>query len=1308
MTMGVLPGRSADGLVVELYGTRVAHVRPGTSPGRLAWEWTADAFARWGRGARVVGHLLPLDDGPSDLVAGVFADGLLPEGAGRLHYAVNAGIDPEDTFGLLARYGRDTAGALEFIPDTPRDPLPAGEGMRLGDSQVRELLEEAASSGRSGGLTSISLAGLVPKVALDRAPDGTWLRTALGGPSTWILKVAHPAESAAADVVDTEAACLDLGRRVGVTTIDGRVVEVDGLRAIAVSRYDRFRRDGAVHRIHQEDFAQMLGLNTSDPLRKFQRGRGFPSWREAARRLRIDGAPLSPLARLVVFSFLVGNTDHHAKNTSVLRHPDGRVSLAPAYDIAVHLHHRGAHRTAFDLAGSSDLATLTIGDVVEEVTSWDIPRPAALAAAQDVTDGLRDALAAVDRASHPGVTPHVWRLLEDRVSEAAGRLKGRRPPSAHADPGPPAEAAPSTDTGHGLPAFEEFFRDLTGHEPYVWQRDAATALRAGRIPDEISVPTGMGKTSLVVAWLWALAADLLRLEQEPTAVRRVPLRYVVVVDRRVIVDDTVGMARRIVDILDRGDETGATATVGRVLARLRDDDEGPTVEVRELRGGMPSRPENVRHPARPAIVVGTVDLVGSRLLFRGYGVSPNRRPLDAALLGLDTLLVLDEAHLAEQFRTTLAALDVHETPTESRLGAAVPARHTLVMTATPTGGAAAFDWEREFAADPTLRERRAVRGSTPVTVVPGTARTGDASLSAEMTRLDLPRGTSTIVFANTAAQARACALALSRRPEVKRGDAQVTLLLGGMPDRFRAAMISRLEGIRTGSPVRPGPDAPSIVVVATSTLEVGADLDADRLVTPVASAASLVQRLGRVNRVGARTGCDIRVVVGGGVGTPTPPIDEPVHGAPARILGAALLEAAPSRLVGLEGMLSSPAAQAWRSPAAQTCVLPAHAFAAYQRTGGGRNEPEVGRWLRRPDDPRAEVMVAFRRSLVQLRDPGALAVHLDRHPPGTDEVWTMPIALVEELARRSERYALLDPAGVEPALVSTRGDASEARVTPARILVAPPTRDAFGVPGGGDDLVDGVPGSPFALRRADEVTDEELSEAGPLWQRLLDPTGADTGWIELSAARAEREPVTPGPYPLDRHLADVERRTRIWAERLRLPETLVADIALAARLHDEGKRAPLAQAELSLGLGADGRLIRVVDPGGEALAKSTLPRRLWHRARRLVGVPGQYRHEAESAARFDAMLEAGQVQADDPLLVRHLVLTHHGFFRGPAPVVVAESGSVPAYEDPDDPRWTTRPDEFADLLERYGPYSLALAEALVRLADWHESRRLTS
>lgn len=208
---------------------------------------------------------------------------------------------------------------------------------------------------------------------------------------------------------------------MGVTTVQAEILDLGGMRAIAVSRYDR-TRGRTTGRIHQEDLAQALGLNTADPARKFQRGRRLPSWAAAADVLRAGNGLVSPLARLVTFSWLVGNTDHHAKNTSFLRWDDGRVGVAPGYDISSHLHHPGSHRTALDLAGESDFAVLTTSHVVEEVASWNVPREAARAAVMDAVADTREALRAIDRTRHPGVSTQAWTVIEERVSRAATEL----------------------------------------------------------------------------------------------------------------------------------------------------------------------------------------------------------------------------------------------------------------------------------------------------------------------------------------------------------------------------------------------------------------------------------------------------------------------------------------------------------------------------------------------------------------------------------------------------------------------------------------------------------------------------------------------------------------------------------------------------------------------------------------------------------------------------------------------------------------------------------------------------------------------
>ena len=144
-----------------------------------------------------------------------------------------------------------------------------------------------------------------------------------------------------------------------------------------------------------------------------------------------------------------------------------------------------------------------------------------------------------------------------------------------------------------------------------------------------------------------------------------PRRLVYVVDRRAVVDQATEFAKRLHDKLeDKLTENDRFEPVRRGLGLyVPDPDAGGAAErlrplpISTLRGQHADNREWMAGPAAPAIVVGTVDMVGSRLLFEGYGVSRRMRPYAAGLLGCDTLVVLDEAHLARPFERLLQAIE---------------------------------------------------------------------------------------------------------------------------------------------------------------------------------------------------------------------------------------------------------------------------------------------------------------------------------------------------------------------------------------------------------------------------------------------------------------------------------------------------------------------------------------------------------------------------------------------------------------------------------------------------------------------------
>ncbi len=166
-----------------------------------------------------------------------------------------------------------------------------------------------------------------------------------------------------------------------------------------------------------------------------------------------------------------------------------------------------------------------------------------------------------------------------------------------------------------------------GQTPFPWQLDLLRRFLRGEAVPALDIPTGLGKTATMAVWLVAraLGAPLSR-------------RLVYVVDRRAVVDQATDEAERIKKIVDE------TPEFAKALGLTR------SLPISTLRGQHVDNREWLDDPSSPAIVVGTVDMVGSRLMFSGYGVSPKMRPYHAGLLGADTLVVLDEAHLVPAFK----------------------------------------------------------------------------------------------------------------------------------------------------------------------------------------------------------------------------------------------------------------------------------------------------------------------------------------------------------------------------------------------------------------------------------------------------------------------------------------------------------------------------------------------------------------------------------------------------------------------------------------------------------------------------------
>ena len=388
--------------------------------------------------------------------------------------------------------------------------------------------------------------------------------------------------------------------------------------------------------------------------------------------------------------------------------------------------------------------------------------------------------------------------------------------------------------------FAAWLKAVHGEEPFPWQQRLVEHLaRKNQWPEILDLPTGAGKTATLDAAVFHLALQV-------DAPQRAALRIVMAVDRHLVVDDAHHRARKIAGALrdpTRVAEPGRAVVeeVARRLRRRAGAGEDPLVAVR-LRGGAPLEHDWARTPTGPTILCSTVDQVGSRLLFRGYGVSDRMKPVHAGLLGEDSLILLDEAHLSQPFWHTLQA--VREVG-----GATVTA---TMLTATPDGS-----HERRFGLGPQddehLELSRRFTAAKPAKLMkpirsldPASAFTRVARGFIKRLRRDGLAAPAVGVVVNRIDLARAI---FSRLHETEDAPFECLLMIGRSRDIARRRAESMLAPFRTGVGGRNQAETP-LMVVATQCLEVGVDLDLDGLVTQAASLDALRQRFGRLNRAG--------------------------------------------------------------------------------------------------------------------------------------------------------------------------------------------------------------------------------------------------------------------------------------------------------------------------------------------------------------------------------------------------------------------------------------------------------------------------
>lgn len=309
-----------------------------TGPSRYRFAYSKDAIEgdRSDPMARLSASLPLREERFKPSESAPFFEGLLPEGAVRATVAGKLGLSEGNGFGMLTALGADCAGAVMVLPEDQPSVLAAVAPRPLSETKVGELLRDLPRDPLGvdvdpGGVR-LSLGGVQDKLILIRLPGGEFAQPLGGMPSNCLLKPEHERfEGLAAN----EAFCMKVAAAAGNEVATTELLEFDGLNCLYSKRFDRtVDADGATVRLHQEDMCQALGLL---PTQKYE-AEGGPSVasviallrRQRSSRIALD---VNAFVRAVLTGFLLGNSDAHGKNFSLLYDPATGVRLAPLYDI---------------------------------------------------------------------------------------------------------------------------------------------------------------------------------------------------------------------------------------------------------------------------------------------------------------------------------------------------------------------------------------------------------------------------------------------------------------------------------------------------------------------------------------------------------------------------------------------------------------------------------------------------------------------------------------------------------------------------------------------------------------------------------------------------------------------------------------------------------------------------------------------------------------------------------------------------------------------------------------------------------------
>lgn len=902
--------------------------------------------------------------------------------------------------------------------------------------------------------------------------------------------------------------------------------------------------------------------------------------------------------------------------------------------------------------------------------------------------------------------------------------------------------------------------------PFSWQEEVLDHIcEHGVWPDRINAPTGSGKSSVVDIHLFANALAAVG------AAPRVPRRLCVTVGRRALVDSQAIRADKILgDLKDAlADESGEPGILRRVAEALqsfqtRNDKEGSApFEVGHIRGELSNRALPVTDISACAIIAATPDMYGSRALFRGYGSTKAARPRETALLTMDTVMVLDEAHMNRQLlHTTQRIAQLQKR--EADLG--VPTLQVVETTATPSTGdseSTTLGVDIEALDSPNDKELRDRVHSHKELVLrpidkwdgkPGNRAVVDAAVDAIMDFLahrEASEGSEKAHTVGCIVNHVRTAISIKEALAKDLAEDEVQLLVG----RMRPSDLEKLQNKHRELFTTEG-DKSVKVVVATQTLEVGIDVDFADLVTELAPASSLAQRFGRVNRLGHRD--DSKVVViepasGDSVKKDAPPykaVDlSNAYGWLEVLNGAENPSVNPAAMVKNPPVQSSPERLLYQRPEWPDLL-------EFSRTDENPyDEPDLDLWLHDSLDAETAMGGVIVRDNLPSNTSAAMEILKTSYfAPRDEETFPANLKILQEILDYQDEH------GVKPRKFLYRqgeislwqdadhGDENNQTLAPGDVLLLdtgsvpftnqgiavtqrelPSTKDKLeAVPFLGDAelyvaelyVYEKCADREEHFRKylglspeeAAELLDSQASDGQKVIASELSIEAEDgqeviawyaevTGKESVEGSDIAQELALTGPVLLDDHQNDVAERTRQLAENLGLASEFSEALELAAKYHDEGKRDLRFQQMLG------------ADPDAEALAKSghrSVAEA--YRARSRSALPRGWRHEQLSALMVAASPE--KVGEHRDLVLRIIGCSHgHGrfSFAHDAKFLLKE-GYLPEGTDYEALKeQATRlfnVGYWDNLMEQtsrtYGPYATAYLEAVERAADAQISR----